>query len=44
MYENMKQWDLALAQVEFAYNDSPNIGTCMINFHIVYGMDPRGVY
>ena len=31
-YENMKQWDLALTQVEFYYNDSPNISTCMSHF------------
>ena len=43
-YENPKQWDLALAQVEFAYNDSPNRSTSMSHFHIVYGMHPRGVY
>ena len=44
VYENPKQWDLALAQAEFAYNDSPNRSTCMSPFHIIYGMHPRGVY
>ena len=44
VYGNLKQWDLALAQVEFAYNDSPNKSTCMSTFHIIYGMHPRGVY
>ena len=44
VYENPKQWDLALAQYEFAYNDSPNKSTCMSPFQIVYGMHPRGVY
>ena len=44
MYENPKQWDLALAKVEFVYNDSPNRSTGMSPFQIVYGMNPRGVY
>ena len=44
VYENTKQWDLALAQAEFAYNDSPNISTGMSSFQIVYGMHPRGMY
>ena len=44
VYENPKQWDLALAQAEFAYNDSPNISIGMSHFQIVYGMNPRGVY
>ena len=44
VYENPKHWDLALTQGEFVYNNSPNISTCMSPFHIVYGMDPRGVY
>ena len=38
-----KQWDHALAQVEFSYNDSPNRSTRNIPFHIMYGMHPRGI-
>ena len=44
VYEHPKQWDLGLAQAEFAYNDSPNRSTCMIRFQIVYAMHLRGVY
>ena len=33
-----------LAQVEFAYNDSPNRSTGLNPFQILYGMHPRGVY
>ena len=44
MYEHPKQWDLALTQAGFAYNDSPNRITCMRPFQFVYGMHPRGVY
>ena len=44
MYQNPKQWDLALAQVEFSYNDTPNRSTRMSPFQIVFGMNPRGVY
>ena len=35
---------LALAQDEFAYNDSRNRSTCMSHFQIVYGVHPRGVH
>jgi hypothetical protein len=42
--EHPKQWDQVLAQVEFAYNDSPNRSTGLSPFHILYGMHPRGIY
>jgi hypothetical protein len=41
--EHHSQWDNILPQVEFAYNDSLNRSTGQIPFHIVYGMQPRGV-
>jgi hypothetical protein len=41
--EHHCQWDHILLQVEFAYNDSPNRSTGQSPFHIVYGMQPRGV-
>ena len=42
--EHPKQWDQALSQVEFAYNDSPNRSIGLSPFQIVYGMHPRGIY
>ena len=44
VYENPKQWDLALAQAKFAYKNSPRMSTGMSPFQILYGMHPRGVY
>ena len=44
MYKNPKNWDLSLAQAEFAYNDTPNQSTGMSLFQIIFGMNPRGVY
>ena len=44
VYKNPKQWDLALAQEEFSYNDTPNWSIGMILFQIFFGMHPRGVY
>lgn len=37
-------WDMALAQIEFVYNDSPNRSTGFNPFYIVHGMHPRGVF
>jgi len=42
--EHPRQWDQVLAQAEFAYNDSFNRSTGQSPFHIVYGMNPRGVH
>ena len=38
-----KQWDHALAQADFSYNDSPNRSMRKSLFQIVYGMHPRGI-
>ena len=37
-------WDRVLAQVEFAYNYSPNRSTRYSPFQDLYGMHPRGVH
>jgi hypothetical protein len=42
--EHPNQWDLALPQDEFSYNESPNISTGLSPFKIVYGVNPRGVF
>ena len=41
--EHHSQWDHILPQVEFAYNDSHNRSTGQSPFHIIYGMQLRGV-
>jgi hypothetical protein len=41
--EHHSQWDQILPQAEFVYNDSPNQSTEHSPFHIMYGMQPRGV-
>jgi hypothetical protein len=38
--ENPSQWDLALAQAKFAYNDSVNRSMGKSPFHILYGWSP----
>jgi hypothetical protein len=37
------KWDQILSQAEFAYNDSVKKSTGNSPFHIVYGLNPRGV-
>jgi hypothetical protein len=41
--EHHSKWDQILAQAEFSYNDSVNGSTRKTPFHIVHGMNPRGV-
>ena len=42
--ERPKEWDQALPQAEFSYNNSPNRNTGQNPFHSVYGMHLRGIY
>ena len=42
--DHPKQWDRLLEQVEYAYNDSPNISIGKSHFQIVFGMHPKGVH
>ena len=39
--EKPKQWDLALSQVEFAYNNSVNKSTSKSPFAIIYYVPPK---
>ena len=39
---NIHQWDLILAQVEFAYNRSTSHTTSISSFEVVYGQNPHG--
>jgi hypothetical protein len=40
--KNIWQWDLLLAQVEFAYNRPPSQTTSHSPFGAVYGLNPIG--
>ena len=42
--ENSRLWEHALAQAEFAYNDSLNRSTGHSPFQILYDMHPRGIH
>lgn len=39
-----ENWDLALAQAEFAFNDFPNRSKGFGPIYVVYDMHPRGVF
>ena len=41
--DKLSNWDMVLAQGEFAYNNSMNRSTWKTTFDIVIGMKPRGV-
>jgi len=41
--KNLKQWDLILAQVEFAYNKSTNQPTEKCPFEVAYGTRPHSL-
>jgi hypothetical protein len=42
--EHHSQWDQIISHAEFSYDDSINRSMGQSPFHIVYGMQPRGVY
>lgn len=41
--DKISNWDMVLAQVEFAYNNSMNRSTRKTPFEIITGIQPRGV-
>lgn len=41
--DNIRQWDLALPQAKFAYNNTVNRSTGKSPFHTVYGRNPNHV-
>jgi hypothetical protein len=43
VFEHHSQWDHIMPRAEFTYNDSLNRSIGKSPFHIVYGMQPRGV-
>ena len=42
MGKNLKQWDMILPQIEFAYNRSLHQSIRMSPFEVVYGVNPIG--
>ena len=42
--DKLGSWDMVLAQVEFAYNNSMNRSTSKTPFEVVSGMKPRRVF
>ena len=42
MGKNLKQWDMILPQIHFAYNRSLHQSIGMSPFEVVYGVNPIG--